>query len=305
MATKFSNKEVTLDGSERAFVNLEELKTIWFNTGTVCNLSCSNCYIESTPKNDRLSFLTLSDVSKVLKEIKQECYPVSLIGITGGEPFINKEIISIINECLNFNHEVLVLTNAFHVIDRHKESLILIKNQFQERFHIRVSLDHYTEEIHESERGDKTFIKTLSNIKWLSEKGFNLSIAGRSLKDESVTTAKDNYILLFKNNSIDIDAQKIVIFPEMDLNRDVPEITTACWDILKKTPQMQMCSSERMIVKRKGQSNITVLPCTLIAYDKSFDLGSDLKNSSKKIHLNHKFCAQFCVLGGGSCSSTK
>lgn len=305
LATKFSNKEVTLDGSERAFVVLEELKTIWLNTGTVCNLSCSNCYIESTPKNDRLAFLTLDDVKKVMTEIKSENYPVQLIGITGGEPFINKDIISIITEVLKNQLEILILTNGFNVIDRHKDNLLKIKEEFNEKLHIRVSLDHYTLAIHENERGKNTFAKTLTNIKWLGDHNFNLSIAGRSLKDEATQNAKNSYMSLFENNQILVDSSKIVIFPEMDLNREVPEITTACWDILKKTPEMQMCSSERMVVKRKGEQEITILPCTLIAYDDSFDLGHSLKASEKKVYLNHKFCAQFCVLGGGSCSSTK
>lgn len=305
MATKFSNKEVTLDGSDRAFVDLEELKTIWLNTGTVCNLSCSNCYIESTPKNDRLAFLTLGDVKKILAEIKSEQYPVQLIGITGGEPFINKDIIPIITEVLKNQIEILILTNGFKVIDRHSDDLQKLKEEFQEKLHIRVSLDHYTMTVHENERGINTFDKTLANVKWLADQNFNLSIAGRSLKNESPTNAKESYMALFKNNQILVDSSKIVIFPEMDLKREVPEITTACWDILKKTPQMQMCSSERMIVKRKGEQELTILPCTLIAYDHTFDLGHTLKTSEKKVYLNHKFCAQFCVLGGGSCSSTK
>ena len=33
---------------------------------------------------------------------------------------------------------------------------------------------------------------------------------------------------------------------------DVPEITTACWGILKKSPDSVMCASSRMVVKRKG-----------------------------------------------------
>ncbi len=38
----------------------------------------------------------------------------------------------------------------------------------------------------------------------------------------------------------------------MDPTVDVPEITTACWGILKKSPDSVMCASARMMVKRKG-----------------------------------------------------
>lgn len=305
MKSKFSDKLNTLDGKQRAYVDLDALETLWLNTGSLCNLACSNCYIESTPKNDKLSYLNLSDVSGLLEEINSQNFPTKLIGITGGEPFLNKEIIAIINLCLVNGFEVLVLTNAFNVIDRHKLSLIKIQNQFKDKFHIRVSLDHYSKNVHEEQRGTNTFNKTLANIKWLFDNNFNLSIAGRSLSHEHTFDAKKSYLQLFRDNKINIQSEKIVIFPEMDLNKEVPEISIGCWDILKKTPQMQMCSSERMIVKRKGQDKITVLPCTLIAYDESFDLGHNLAESEKRVYLNHKFCAQFCVLGGGSCSSTK
>jgi hypothetical protein len=95
----------------------------------------------------------------------------------------------------------------------------------------------------------------------------------------------------------------MVIFPEMSTSKDVPEITTACWDILGVHPHQQMCATERMVVKRKGSEKPVVLPCTLIAYDEAFELGHSLKESFKRVYLNHPYCAQFCVLGGASCSA--
>ena len=56
--TKFSNLYTTADGSDRAFIEAKKIKTLWFNTGTLCNIECKNCYIESSPKNDRLVYLS-------------------------------------------------------------------------------------------------------------------------------------------------------------------------------------------------------------------------------------------------------
>jgi hypothetical protein len=88
----------------------------------------------------------------------------------------------------------------------------------------------------------------------------------------------------------------------MDPGADVPEITAACWDILKKDPASVMCASSRMVVKRKGAAAPAVLACTLIAYDPQFELGLRLSDSLNPVKLNHPFCAQFCVLGGASCA---
>jgi len=88
----------------------------------------------------------------------------------------------------------------------------------------------------------------------------------------------------------------------MDATRDVPEITEACWGILKKSPDSVMCASARMVVKRKGVAVPAVLACTLLPYDPRFELGTTLAEASGVVALNHPHCAAFCVLGGASCS---
>ena len=60
---KFQNPSITAKGEQRAHVALRALETLWFNTGTLCNLTCRNCYIESSPRNDRLVYLTATEVA--------------------------------------------------------------------------------------------------------------------------------------------------------------------------------------------------------------------------------------------------
>jgi len=61
---KFQDPFVTAQGDRRAHVELEALSTLWFNTGTLCNLNCENCYIESSPRNDRPVSLQTSKVDQ-------------------------------------------------------------------------------------------------------------------------------------------------------------------------------------------------------------------------------------------------
>lgn len=301
---KFDRMDKTADGQERASVSLSSIKTLWFNTGTLCNLACKNCYIESSPTNDRLVYLTKNDVAEYLSEIDPITTPS--IGLTGGEPFLNPSIIEILKTCLDHGHEVLVLTNANRVLKKHQHSLLELLKEYGSKLQLRVSLDHFSKEVHEQERGPNTFERTLEQTKWLYESGFNISIASRSLGSESSEVAIEGHRKLLETYGIKIDiSNKLVVFPEMASGRDVPEITTKCWGILNKSPQDQMCATERMIVKRKGDYRPVVMPCTLLAYDDRFILGYSLKSAQKKVFLNHRFCAEFCVLGGASCSSTK
>ena len=301
---KFSDSHWTAKNEKRASVSLKNLETLWFNTGTRCNLSCENCYIESDPKNDRLSFLTGMDVQNYLEEIGEKKFPVREIGLTGGEPFINPHIVDIIERCLSADFKTLVLTNAFR-IERVKKNLLDWKNRFGDKLVVRVSLDHYTKKIHELERGVDTFEPTLKNIKWLADNGIKYAVAGRSLTGEDSQSAKLQYQKALEEKQISIDIENeesLVIFAEMDPKSDVPEITTECWQILDKSPDDVMCSSSRMVVKRKGEVAPKVLACTLLAYDRQFELGESLEEAHTSVSLNHPFCSQFCVLGGSSCS---
>lgn len=303
---KWENLYTTADNKERGVVSFNKLNTLWFNTGTLCNLSCDNCYIESSPSNDRLVYLTLDDVKLYTDEIRENNWKLESFGITGGEPFLNPHIIEILRECLSLNIPVLVLTNAHKVIKRWEKHLLELKEEFGDLLRLRISLDHYTKEVHEGERGQNTFATTIKSMKWLHLNDFHISIAGRSLFEENEKTARDGYQALLDKNqfNLELSPDSLVIFPEMNATEDVPEITTDCWNILKVSPNDQMCATQRMIVKRKNESKPKVLSCTLIAYNKDFELGHTLKESFRDIHLNHPYCSKFCVLGGASCSST-
>ena len=76
------------------------------------------------------------------------------------------------------------------------------------------------------------------------------------------------------------DPVRLMLFPEMDPTRDVPEITTACWGILHKSPDDVMCASSRMVVKRKDAPHPVVLACTLLPYDPRFELGRTLAEAA-------------------------
>ena len=85
---KFKNQTKTLKGEVRAHVSYDGLETLWFNTGTLCNLTCENCYIESSPTNDALVYLTVNDVKGFLDEAEAIGDVPTEIGFTGGEPFV-------------------------------------------------------------------------------------------------------------------------------------------------------------------------------------------------------------------------
>jgi radical SAM family protein len=302
---KFQDPIVTAKGERRAQVALKALETLWFNTGTLCNLSCRNCYIESSPSNDRLAYLSAGEVGEYLDQIAREGLGTDLIGFTGGEPFMNPDLPAMLDDAMSRGLRTMVLTNAMKPMHKCKPALLRLRERYGDRLTIRVSIDHYGRAVHEAERGWRSWQPTIDGLCWLAENDFAINVASRYLSGEPEAVLRRGFARLFEQLSVALDADDpvtLMIFPEMDATVDVPEITEACWGILGKSLESVMCATSRMVVKHKGAPRPTVIACTLLPYQKLFDLGPTLTDAASAVPLSHPHCAKFCVLGGAACS---
>lgn len=305
---KFQDRFVTADGQTRASVALSHPETLWFNTGTLCNIECLNCYIDSSPTNDALVYITADEVCTYLDQLIDRNWQVREIAFTGGEPFMNPQMIPMARASLERGYDVLILTNAMLPMMRKsmREGLLGLKADFGDKLTLRISVDHFRADLHNEERGSGSFEKTLQGMIWLRDNHIKMAVAGRTLWSDSEADSRAGYAAFFEQHGFDIDAfnpGETVLFPEMDESVEVPEITTACWGILNKSPDAIMCASSRMVVKRKGAEMPAVLACTLLPYSPEFELGNTLEAAEHDVQLNHPHCAKFCVLGGASCSA--
>lgn len=305
---KFQDPKVTAKGEKRAQVFFRKLDTLWFNTGSQCNIECANCYIASSPTADHFIYLTPEDMTPYLDEIDEMGRGKIEIAFTGGEPYLNPYIIRLSEMALERGHSLLVLTNAMKPMmrPRVKAGLLELQNRFPGKMTLRVSLDHFTAEGHDEERGNGSFGIAVTGLNWLTEHGFATHIAGRAMFSENDEDARSGYSDLIKAHGWKIAAQnpaQLLLFPEMDEQVDVPEITVGCWSILDIHPDTMMCATSRMIVRRKGEKHPVVLACTLLWDDPQFQTGETLKDALGPVALNHPHCAKFCVLGGASCSA--
>ncbi|MBW8269544.1 radical SAM protein [Caldovatus sp. SYSU G05006] len=307
---KFRDPRLTARGEPRAVVAPLALRTLWFNTGTLCNITCRGCYIESSPRNDTLSYLTLAEVEAFLDEAQAlPGTPLREVGFTGGEPFLNRDLPAMLRAVLARpgGLRALVLTNAMRPMRRRERELRALRDEFgAARLVLRVSLDHYDAALHDLERGAGSFARALDGLLWLAREGFTVHVAGRAgFGGEGEAALRAGYARLFAAHGIPLDAADpvaLTLFPEMDATADVPEITTACWGLLGRRPDSAMCATARMVVKRKGAPRPVVVACTLLPHDPQFELGATLAAALRPVSLNHPHCARFCVLGGAACS---
>ncbi|MEM9168067.1 MAG: radical SAM protein [Pseudomonadota bacterium] len=306
-AAKFLDPVRCADGALRARVAPTGLRTLWINTGTLCNIACTNCYIESSPTNDRLVYITADEAAPLIDEALAA--GATEVGFTGGEPFMNRDLFAMARHVLSRSADatVLILTNAMTPMARPgvRRSIRAAVEEYGARFRLRVSLDAADAAGHDAERGPGAFDKSLKGLSWLCEIGAAVSVAGRAAMNAAGADAVAAYQHLFDAHSLAIDAtdpERLVLFPEMEVDADPPEISEGCWSIVGVRPGDMMCASSRMVVKRKGAAAPAILACTLIPYDDRFELGASLAEADRPVALNHPHCATFCVLGGASCS---
>lgn len=288
-----------------AKVAFERLQTLWINTGTRCNLACATCYIESSPRNDALAFIPARDVSGLLDEIARDGLPTRVIGFTGGEPFLNRDLPAMLADALGRGFETLVLTNAMKPMQRSARALLVLKARHGGRLALRVSLDHYTRELHELERGPASFEPAMQGLRWLAREGFAISVAGRMYSGESESIARGGYARLFADHGLPLDAfspGSLVLFPEMDASAERSSPDETCWVASGRSASDMMCASSRMAVRRKGADRLSIVACTLLPHEPAFDLGSTLGEAVREVALVHPHCSTFCLFGGGSCS---
>jgi len=273
---------------------LEKLETLWVNTGSLCNIACQNCFMESSPANDSLSYMRLEAVRELLRVAPES---VTGIGLTGGEPFMNPDIIGILEVSLDAEKSVLVLTNAMRPLGRHVAALRNLIARYPEKISFRVSVDHYEPSRHDALRGAGGFGATLAGLKVLAAAGANISVAARTPWGETEAMMRGGFAKLFAAQGIALDARDpalLILFPEMDaLSADQP-VTAGALAALAPGKAV-MCASSRMAVLRRGATTVEITPCTLLP-------GRALAKLDDPVTLDHPHCGRFCVYGGASCA---
>ncbi|MGH7121336.1 MAG: radical SAM protein [Acetobacteraceae bacterium] len=301
----FLDPRYTATGEKHAQVELSGLEALWFNTGTLCNIACRGCYIESSPHSDRLIFLSRAEFERFLDDAARRHPELQEIGLTGGEPFMNPEAPGMIESALARGYRVLVLTNAMRPMQRHLAWLMRMRARHGARLALRVSLDHYTEGVHERVRGARSFAPALAGLIWLDTNGFSPAVAVRLGSAEPAEAVRAGFVILFREHRMTLDAwdpARLVLLPELLNEAEPPEVSEDCWRAFERRGRRVMCGSSRMVVHRRGEAEPRVVACTLQPWTPEFDLGQSLAEAERSVVLNHPYCSRFCVFGQASCS---
>ncbi|NRA60922.1 MAG: radical SAM protein [Psychrobium sp.] len=300
MRNKSNDWYVTPNNEPRGYIEPGALQELWFHTGTRCNLACDFCLEGSSPSDKRLAAPKFEEVKPYIDQAL--IMGVQQFSFTGGEPFLVKDIIKMIDYASS-HKPVLILSNGTEPLFKRLEQLRGLLNN-KHPISVRISFDHLDPSSHDAQRGQGNFAKALSGLKALHQAGFHVSIA-RHMKDGEDKAAIDNgFSQLFVLNGLPSDLN-IVAFPDFLVPGSlphVPHISEHCmthYQDLTSRAQF-MCHSSKMVVKHDGKMQIYA--CTLVDDDLEYNLGDDLVIAQQqRISMKHHRCYS-CFAYGSSCS---
>jgi MoaA/NifB/PqqE/SkfB family radical SAM enzyme len=145
-------------------------KKLWIYTNFDCNLWCTYCVAESSPRTARRA-LSFEEIQQLVDEA--EPLGFERLFFTGGEPFILDDIYEKLDYA-SHRFQTTVLTNAMLFRGKRLQKLRSIAN---DNLSIQVSLDGAQPKLHDAYRGEGTWAKTVGGIKQLKADGFHVCIS--------------------------------------------------------------------------------------------------------------------------------
>jgi len=291
---------LTPQGEPRGFIQPHALDELWFHTGTACNLACPFCLEGSRPGDDRLNLLRLDDAKPYIDEAL--ALGVRQFSFTGGEPFIARDMVRILDYALRFR-PCLVLTNATQPLIKRLHRIAPLLDA-PHALHFRVSLDHFEAARHDAGRGAGMFALALDGMRRLLALGFRVSVASQRMPDLAPEAVTAGFAEVFRAAGLPQDLPRIE-FPEFHAPGaavETPHISAHCMTAYQTEESRRafMCAFSKMVVKQGGR--MRVYACTLVDDDPEYDLGSTLTESLQQaVSMKHHRCYS-CFRYGASCS---
>ncbi len=291
-------EDTNLRGERRAQVEFGRLRDLWF-MWSVCNLECTHCYVGSSPRNRTLELLTVEDVLPFLGEGAR--MGMEHVYFTGGEPFANREILSLIEEAAAFA-PVTVLSNGVGPI----VPLLGELGRFRERLTLRISLDHFDRDRHDEVRGAGAFDASCRTVRELCQLGFVPVISVTPLVYERTPVTRAGALVAFQALFAGLEVRIKMLPSTLRMGGEIAR--SGAPGPLPFLTERQMlgaqlddfqCHYSRCVQKIDGR--LRVYPCPIIYNDSAFELGSTLKEAARRVPMAHHGCVGFCYKVRGKC----
>jgi sulfatase maturation enzyme AslB (radical SAM superfamily) len=279
-------------------VPLHGLDALWFQVGgTICNLWCTHCFISCSPQNHKFGFMSRQKVRRYLEE--SISHGVKEYYFTGGEPFMNREMLQILEDTLKLG-PATVLTNCILINERVAGRLQHLEQSSRYSLEIRVSLDGFTAESNDVIRGEDSFRKAMVGIKNLVDRGFLPIITATQTWDDgnNEEVLRGFQDMLFR---IGYDRPRIKIIPPLRIGRE--RVRSRGYDRSESVTHEMMAEFDDHLLICSQSRTVTdkgVYVCPILIDSPDARLGDTLEEAHIDYPLRHSACYT-CYLSGAIC----
>jgi sulfatase maturation enzyme AslB (radical SAM superfamily) len=281
-------------------VPLASLDELWFQvSGTLCNLECTHCFISCSPTNDAFGYLSLATVERMLEE--SVAHGVREYYFTGGEPFLNREIVPILEKTLEYG-PATVLTNGTVLKPEWLTRLRAAEERSLYSLEFRVSIDGPTPAMNDPIRGERTFERAMQGVALLVRHDFLPIITmTRTWDERDDNTILDEFCRVLSAHGC--TRPRLKVLPRLQIGaeerrtcgyEEYERVTAAMLD--EYDTSRLICSHSRVVTDR----GIYVCPILLDAPDAR--LGATLDEAQRGFALRHGACYT-CYLYGAICTN--
>jgi MoaA/NifB/PqqE/SkfB family radical SAM enzyme len=143
---------------------------VWLYSNYHCNLACSYCLTESSPRSERRE-LTAEQMIAVAEQAKELGF--TALGITGGEPFLLPWLPDAVLGMVRHLPLVLLNNGTLFVGDRLERAAKLAHPDIA----LQISLDSHLPDLNDMARGPDNFAKVVESVPRLIARGVRVRIA--------------------------------------------------------------------------------------------------------------------------------
>lgn len=281
-------------------LHLDALDNLWFQvSGTLCNIACGHCFISCSPTNHSYEIMTLAQIEPYLAE--SQSMGVKEYYFTGGEPFINKEMIDILEKTLAIG-PATVLTNGMLITEKKAQQLRKIQDASPYSLEMRVSLDGYTEEMNDAIRGKGVFKKAMNGVRLLYEQGFlPIITVTKTWEDQDDEVVMQGFLNVLRDHGY--ARPRIKILPSLKIGKEIARsrgYDNYEWvteEMLEDYDCRQLICSNSRVVTNRG-----VVVCPILLEAPSAYMGETLQEANKAYELQEQACYT-CYLYGSICTN--
>jgi sulfatase maturation enzyme AslB (radical SAM superfamily) len=278
---------------------LHHLDALWIQVaGTLCNLSCTHCFVSCGPGDLHHALMSRDEVSARVRE--GLALGVREFYFTGGEPFMHPAMLEVLEDTLPFA-PCTVLTNGTLFTRERLARLRQMREASRYSLEIRVSLDGATADEHDRFRGPGSFANALEGLRGLEANGMLPIVTATHSTDEDELSFRTRYLELLR--SAGLARPRLKVLPMFRLGRETTrsrdyEAFETLRDLPAEAfdPQRLQCGHCRAVTA-KG-----VFVCPLLVDEPDGRLGDRLADARAPYRLSHGACYT-CYVTGMTCAN--